>query len=146
MIMNHQCTDIISALFITGGYLEPQGWETGVTNSVEAWNPVDRVSCSLPNMTRQRDSHTISGGLVCGGPSGVPDEAQESCEVWRAGVGKWEEVVTDLIDPRYYHMSWRNTSGTTFLLGGSSGVAWHVETISQDYKTHREQKLLHERE
>ena len=114
--------NIIEVLLITGGgYPE---------YTVETWSPADGASCSLPNMTRPRSDHTISGGLVCGdyGP------ANRSCEVWRAETGQWEEVVTNLTDERNGHVSWTDSEGTTFLLGGMApGTYTSVETISKEY-------------
>ena len=111
---------MIEVLLITGGgYPE---------YTVETWSPADGASCSLPNMTRPRSDHTISGGLVCGdyGP------ASRSCEVWGAETGQWEEVVTNLTKERWAHGAWTDPNGTTFLIGGVG--AWRsVETISQDY-------------
>ena len=99
----------VAALFITGGY----------TNSVEAWIPANSSSCSLPGMTRPRGEHTIvAPGLVCGGSYDGDDAVNKTCEVWRAGTGDWEEVVTNETKPRNGHMSWNDPTGTTFLVGG----------------------------
>ena len=97
-------------------------------DSVETWSPSDGASRSLPDMTRPRNDHTMSGGLVCGdsGP------ANRSCEVWRAETGQWEEVVTNLTEGRYGHVSWTDPEGTTFIIGGH-GSYESVETISKDY-------------
>ena len=55
-----------------------------------------------------------------------------SCEVWRADAGQWEEVVTNLTEERYGHVSWTDPEGTTFIMGGH-GSYKSVETISKDY-------------
>ena len=98
---------------------------------METWSPSDGSSCSLPDMTTERTDHSISGGLVCGGNS-FDDDSLTSCEVWRADAGQWEEVVTNLTEERYGHVSWTDPEGTTFLIGGH-GSYTSVETISKDY-------------
>ena len=97
---------------------------------METWSPEGGVSCSLPDMTRERYSHTISGGLACGG---MDPAANITCEVWRPSMGQWEEVVTSLSETRYDHVSWTDTEGTTFLIGGSEGAWYSVETVSEDF-------------
>ena len=52
--------------------------------------------------------------------------------MWRADAGQWEEVVTNLTEERYGHVSWTDPEGTTFLIGGH-GSYTSVETISKDY-------------
>ena len=119
--------DIVTklALFITGGIWAP------AQDSVESWRPEDGTSCSLPPMTRERYSHTISGGLACGGSfsTGV---ANITCEVWRPSTGQWHEVVTNLTHERNGHVSWTDPEGTTFLIGGY-GAWYSVETVSEDF-------------
>ena len=82
-------------------------------------------------MTTERTDHSISGVLVCGGNS-FDDYSLTSCEVWRADAGQWEEVVTNLTEERYGHVSWTDPEGTTFIIGGH-GSYESVETISKDY-------------
>ena len=85
-------------------------------------------------MTRSRSSHTISNGLACGGMDWNDNYTTTSCEVWRAETGQWEEVVTNLTEERYGHVSWTDPEGTTFLLGGMApGTYTSVETISKEY-------------
>ena len=55
-----------------------------------------------------------------------------SCEVWRADLGQWEEVVTNLTEERYGHVSWTDPEGTTFIIGGHRSYT-SVETISEDF-------------
>ena len=96
---------------------------------METWSPEGGVSCSLPDMTRERYSHTISGGLACGG---MDPAANGSCEVWRPSMGQWEEVVTNLTHERNGHVAWTDPEGTTFLIGGY-GAWYSVETVSEDF-------------
>ena len=105
------------ALFITGG----------PTNTVETWRPSDGASCSLPDMTMSRSSHTLSGGLACGDIF-----MNTSCEVWRADAGYWEVVVSNLTEERWAHVAWTDPEGTTFLIGGY-GAWYSVETVSEDF-------------
>ena len=107
---------IISGLLITGGFNE------GRLSSTELWSP--GLTCTLPPMARPRSSHSLSGGLACGGRG---DGAPETCEVF-TGAG-WELLDSRLSEERAGHSAWlQPTTNTTFLIGGDSSSS--SETVT----------------
>ena len=115
---------IISGLLITGGLGSPNER----LSSTELWSPgltSSPVTCTLPNMARPRYSHSLSGGLACGG---YGDGAEDSCEVF-TGAG-WELLDSRLSEGRVAHSAWlQPTTNTTFLIGGGSSSK-SVDTVS----------------
>ena len=117
---------IIPGLLITGG--KASGSER--LSSTELWSPgltSSPVTCTLPNMARPRYSHSLSGGLSCGG---YGDGAEDSCEVF-TGAG-WELLDSRLSEERRYHSAWlQPTTNTTFLIGGDySSARRTVDTVT----------------
>ena len=114
---------IIPGLLITGGYTGP-GQRL---SSTELWSPgltSSPVTCTLPNMARPRSSHSISGGLACGG---YEDGNSDSCEIWTSG--GWELLDSRLSEGRWRHSAWlQPTTNTTFLIGGDSKRS--VDTVT----------------
>ena len=78
--------------------------------------PASGVSCALPQLPDDRDSHTVeSSGLLCGSSGSVN---RNTCLQWSPDTGAWEELLR-LDVRRAYHVSW--TPGTevgTYLMGG----------------------------
>ena len=112
-----------SGLLITGGVGSGER-----LSSTELWSPgltSSPVTCTLPPMVRPRSSHSISGGLACGGV-----DAEDSCEVF-TGAG-WELLDSRLSEERAAHSAWLQPStNTTFLIGGwYSSVRRSSETVS----------------
>jgi len=81
--------------------------------SAELYNPVTKVSCSLPQFPESRYKHTLNGNLVCGG--GGDDSTLTSCDTWSNGA--WTRT-HNLRDKREFHVSWSTPSGV-YLLGGT---------------------------
>ena len=104
---------IISGLLITGGKASPDER----LSSTELWSPgltSSPVTCTLPNMARPRSSHSLSGGLACGGKGA--EDTWLTCEVL-TGAG-WELLDSRLSEGRRYHSAWlQRATNTTFLIG-----------------------------
>ena len=92
-------------------------------SSTELWSP--GLTCTLPPMARPRYSHSLSGGLACGG---FGAGTEDSCEVL-TGAG-WELLDSRLSEGRRYHSAWlQPTTNTTFLIGGDR--SWRsVDTVT----------------
>ena len=114
---------IISGLLITGGW----GSDDEILSSTELWSPgleSSPATCTLPNMARPRSSHSLSGGLACGGDGFV-----DSCEVFTSG--GWELLDSRLSVERWDHSAWlQPTTNTTFLIGGGTSSDRSVDTVT----------------
>ena len=110
---------IISGLLITGG--KASLYER--LSSTELWSP--GLACTLPPMTRPRSTHSLSGGLACGG---YGNGTKDSCEIWTSG--GWEQLDSRLSVERARHSVWLPpTTNTTFLIGGDR--SWRsVDTVT----------------
>jgi len=93
-------------IVVTGG--EPYE-KVGI--SAEALNADGTRLCLLPNLPSGRRSHTMSGGMVCGG-----GDARKSCIKFQNGA--WKTMQFSLQQERYGHVSWTRSGGKSRLLGG----------------------------
>ena len=129
---------IISGLLITGGKASADER----LSSTELWSPgltSSPVTCTLPNMTRPRDSHSLSGGLACGG---FGDGTSETCEVF-TGAG-WELLDSRLSEERARHSAWlQPTTNTTFLIGGYNSRK-SVDTVTTGRVARADLTLKHD--
>ena len=109
---------IISGLLITGA----GGYNEETLSSTELWSP--GLTCTLPPMARPRSTHSLSGGLACGG---YGNGTKDSCEIWTSG--GWEQLDSRLSVERARHSVWlQPTTNTTFLIGGDR--SWRsVDTV-----------------
>ena len=116
---------IISGLLITGGL----GSGSESLSSTELWSPgltSSPVTCTLPNMARPREGHSLSGGLACGG---YGDGTEDSCEVLTSA--GWELLDSRLGEGRLYHCAWlQRATNTTFLIGGDRSSWRSVDTVT----------------
>ena len=94
------------------GILASGGYNGGNLKSVEIYNPVSNISCSLPEFPSQRQRHSQDGALACGGGGN-----DKNCVKWSSDSGTWTQSHT-LIQRRYYHVSW-NTDDGVYLMGGA---------------------------
>jgi len=90
-------------------------------SSVEIFPPPSSDACSIPNLPRPRDSHTISllsGGrlVLCGGDLA---SAEKSCISWTRGSTSWTHLHTTST-ARLGHVAWSPPSlpDSIVLLGG----------------------------
>ena len=88
-------------------------------SSVEMFNIKKSKTCSLPNLTVERNAASSSGLTVCGG-SGNDLSSSITCETlgYSDGVFKWSETYT-LQHKREFHNMWTAPSGKIFVIGGS---------------------------
>ena len=96
------------AVLITGSLNYP-------FDTAELYQPASGVSCALPQLPDDRDSHTVeSSGLLCGGRY-----TSDTCLQWSLDTGTWDlELTLDV--RRYGHVSWTpDTEVDTYLMGGS---------------------------
>ena len=100
---------VFLAVLITG-----HGSSSNPMDTAELYLPSSGVSCILPRLPDNRDSHTVdSKGLLCGGAY-----TRDTCLQWSPDTGTWEDLLT-LNVMRYRHVSW--TPGPdigTYLMGG----------------------------
>ena len=78
--------------------------------SVELFNPVTGLTCSLPDLPDERRRHSMSGLSICGGRYTMTSCLVFSQGEWSAGPALAQE--------RGGHCSWVTQEGTTLLMGG----------------------------
>jgi len=103
-----------TGIIITGGYgEEPELSRTSaeILLSVEG----DLFQCELPDLPDARYSHTQDKLTACGGYT------REDCITLDPSSGLWR-VTSELLTPRYCHVSWdRGQNGLTLMGGSYSG-------------------------
>jgi len=109
----HSTPTPVEGILISGGGLKGGAMRT----SVELFNPVTGLTCSLPDLPDNRNWHSMSGLTICGGDDmdkGI-DKSLNSCLVFSQG--EWSAGPA-LAQGRRYHCSWVPQEGTTLLMGG----------------------------
>ena len=104
---------------VTGGWLVGDN-----TASVELLNLDGSWHCSLPPLPEQRDSHTQTGLVACGG---FQKNSQKSCVRFSKGEEKWKKSHT-LKKKRWSHVSWNSPEGILLMGGLGSGATYELLT------------------
>ena len=111
---------------ITGGWVE--GDED---TSVELLNLDGSWHCSLPPLPEQRDSHTQTGLVACGGFE-KNRKSEKSCVRFSKGEEEWKKSHT-LKNQRWSHVSWDSPDGV--LLMGGQGRFTTTELLTNNGDT-----------
>ena len=90
MIMVAVSTHSLSALIISGGHVVG----SGTVYKAEVYVPSTGQQCYLPNMLKNRWSHTMEEKTVCGSRS-----FKRSCFTL-ADDGTWQETTSNLLEER----------------------------------------------
>ena len=114
-----QCTRLSLGIIITGGSGDYY-YGTGV--SVEVLRANGSSWCSLPDMPQDRQEHTQSGLVACGG---FDHSSRASCVTFANG--SWNQS-HHLQEERADHTSWRSPSGLV-LMGGQFS-SYNTELLS----------------
>merc|ERR1712079_123456 len=75
-------TTITTTTATEKGILASGGYNGGNLKSVEIYNPVSNISCSLPEFPSQRQRHSQDGALACGGGGN-----DKNCVKWSSDDG-----------------------------------------------------------
>ena len=67
---------VISGILVTGGG----------TNEAELYNPISKISCSLPQLPEIRSLHSQNGPLLCGGHMNTHQNTIQNCMLWNSGI------------------------------------------------------------
>ena len=100
-------------------------------DTAELYLPSTGVSCALPQLSDERNYHTLeSSGLLCAGYL-----SSDTCLQWSPDTGSWEELLTLDVE-REYHVSWTpDTSIGTYLMGGSPSGSERTTTLIKPDRT-----------
>ena len=82
-------------------------------SEVEVYNPLTQHSCRLPDLPDLRHSHTLCGGLLCGGL-----QSARSCLAWEAHHHIFTTAEVTLLHERTGHLCWAEDSLGVRLMGG----------------------------
>ena len=116
----HQNQDLQSMFLPAGAQVV---WKSGPLKSVEAYNPHTKKICKLPDLPYNVFSHTLCGGLLCGGTDG-----EKSC--LKLGPAGFVKTTVSLQQSRRYHLCWNVPEGV-LLLGGQSSPS-STELVLRD--------------
>ena len=114
---------IILAIIISGGNTDTSQSTFETLNSVEVLKSNGSFWCFLPELPQSRSYHTMSGLSVCGG---FWTPKWKSCLSLNSN-GTWTKTA-DLLEIRYYHVSWQTSSGLWLMGGDNYNSGYHNST------------------
>ena len=96
---------VVLAILLTGGDDTLTSAEVLFTNGSSI--------CELPQLSQSKRYHTQSGLTACGG---YVSGTERSCIKFEDG--SWTTLTDNLVESRYWHLSWVTPDGDILLIGG----------------------------
>ena len=99
---------LLAGVIITGGAMTKR--------AVEVYNSVSQNTCSLENLKKDKNFHTLCGGLLCG--AGKGSQRNNRCMKWDANTYKFSFTDLKLKGRRTSSLCWPVDNEGILLLGG----------------------------